>query len=304
MSGDEIAAGGLPEAAPQPDPADIVSRLLNEALLLDTLGPSFRTDAAEQAAAYRHAARLVAAEGWAAAGGPEPGSREAAMAPVADGVWCDPEIAPLVKALNKGGVATVASCSGHGHRPGNIILADGRELFIAADWDEARLIDQAFPVDINGETRVRHHRIVCRGCGAAWTATEIVDGEFSETLPGACGCRCAEGDPNYERWVEVAATGGPEPQPEPATSASSDATPEVNENDPANMVYRDPVRALLVLATTIALNAGYDEIGTDRGVVIEASRLRSWSDTINIGASSLAGGVALPEPPDTPEAKR
>src|SRR5690606_39841374 len=43
-------------------------------------------------------------------------------------VWCDPEIADLVRALNAGGIRTVASCSGHGHRPGNIALADGREL--------------------------------------------------------------------------------------------------------------------------------------------------------------------------------
>ena len=48
-------------------------------------------------------------------------------------VWCDPEIADLVSALNAGGVPTVASCSGHGERPGNIALADGRELIIAKD---------------------------------------------------------------------------------------------------------------------------------------------------------------------------
>ena len=65
-------------------------------------------------------------------------------------VWCDPEIADIVQALNAGGVPTVASCCGHGHRPGCIALVDGRELFVAKDHAEARAIDEAFPVDING----------------------------------------------------------------------------------------------------------------------------------------------------------
>lgn len=54
-------------------------------------------------------------------------------------VWCDPEIADIVQALNAGGVPTVASCSGHGNHPGNIALTDGRELIIA---DEQRKIDE------------------------------------------------------------------------------------------------------------------------------------------------------------------
>lgn len=37
-------------------------------------------------------------------------------------------IAPIVKALNDGGVETVASCCGHGKGPGRISLADGRDL--------------------------------------------------------------------------------------------------------------------------------------------------------------------------------
>lgn len=65
-------------------------------------------------------------------------------------VWCDPEIADLVSALNEAGIRTVASCSGHGHRPGNIMLADGRELVIARDFDEARKIDTMF-AGIDGE---------------------------------------------------------------------------------------------------------------------------------------------------------
>lgn len=54
------------------------------------------------------------------------------------GSWCDPCIAPIVRALNEGNIATVASCCGHGYQPANIALADGREVFVAdAEWAEA-----------------------------------------------------------------------------------------------------------------------------------------------------------------------
>lgn len=66
-------------------------------------------------------------------------------------VEVDVEIAPIVKALNAAGVETIASCSGHGHRPGNIMLRDGREIVIARDFSEARAIDVLFPLNINGE---------------------------------------------------------------------------------------------------------------------------------------------------------
>lgn len=39
-------------------------------------------------------------------------------------------IAPLVKALNDGGMTTVASCCGHGRMEGTVVLADGRDLRI------------------------------------------------------------------------------------------------------------------------------------------------------------------------------
>lgn len=66
-------------------------------------------------------------------------------------VEVDAEIAPLVTALNAAGMRTRASCSGHGFRPGNIILDDGREIIIARDHAEARRIGRLFPLDINGE---------------------------------------------------------------------------------------------------------------------------------------------------------
>jgi hypothetical protein len=66
--------------------------------------------------------------------------REAAMVTIARDesgtptVWCDPCLAPLIQALNNGGLPTVASCCGHGHRPGTVALRDGRHLLVA-DWD-------------------------------------------------------------------------------------------------------------------------------------------------------------------------
>lgn len=91
-------------------------------------------------------------------GPPPQGSREAAMVVVErhdDGtpsVWCDPEIVDLVRALNAGGVRTVASCSGHGERFGNIALADGRELLIAPNFEAARNAEKV--IDAEGKGNV------------------------------------------------------------------------------------------------------------------------------------------------------
>lgn len=57
-------------------------------------------------------------------------NREMAMVTVMNGVWCDPCLVPLIDALNSSGVQTVASCCGHGKRPGSIALADGRWLMV------------------------------------------------------------------------------------------------------------------------------------------------------------------------------
>jgi hypothetical protein len=57
-------------------------------------------------------------------------------------VEVDAEVAPIVAALNAAGIETVASCSGHGSRLGNIALRDGRELIIARDFAEARRIEK------------------------------------------------------------------------------------------------------------------------------------------------------------------
>lgn len=63
----------------------------------------------------------------------------------------DPCLVSLVQALNAAGLATVASCCGHGYRPANVILADGREVFIAPDFETAREVDRAFPLTSYGE---------------------------------------------------------------------------------------------------------------------------------------------------------
>ena len=54
-------------------------------------------------------------------------------------VGIDSCIFPIVKALNDAGIATLASCCGHGKRPGIISLADGRELSVLPDretWEK------------------------------------------------------------------------------------------------------------------------------------------------------------------------
>lgn len=114
-----------------------LARTIADALLSDreTDGPSTPVAPEPAARADSREARMVVV------------ARDEAGTPT---IWCDPEIADLVQALNDGGIATVASCSGHGHRPGGIALADGRELIVAKDYDEARAIDRLLP-SINGE---------------------------------------------------------------------------------------------------------------------------------------------------------
>lgn len=46
-------------------------------------------------------------------------------------------IAPIIKALNKGGIATESSCCGHGERPGYIALSSGQELVFCKDKETA-----------------------------------------------------------------------------------------------------------------------------------------------------------------------
>lgn len=72
------------------------------------------------------------------------------MVRLSDKAWCDPCLVPLVKALNDAGMPTVASCCGHGRRPPQVALADGREVIVARTFEEARMVTAGFP-DINAE---------------------------------------------------------------------------------------------------------------------------------------------------------
>ena len=67
-------------------------------------------------------------------------------------VEIDQCISHLVAALNAGGLTTVASCCGHGNRPGSIVLEDGRELLILLNQEWARHFDSLWP-DIHGAHR-------------------------------------------------------------------------------------------------------------------------------------------------------
>ena len=62
-------------------------------------------------------------------------------------------IAPLVAALNAGGIPTVASCCGHGHQTGNVALADGRYLVVFPDGATWEAYETGQPVDIHGNPR-------------------------------------------------------------------------------------------------------------------------------------------------------
>lgn len=63
-------------------------------------------------------------------------------------------ISGIVDALNYIGWATVASCCGHGKRPGNIMLVDGRELIICPDFETGRMVDKYITSQIRANGRV------------------------------------------------------------------------------------------------------------------------------------------------------
>ena len=49
-------------------------------------------------------------------------------------------VADLVAALNAANIETLASCCGHGKMPGDIMLADGREIIIVKNAEERNKI--------------------------------------------------------------------------------------------------------------------------------------------------------------------
>jgi len=54
-------------------------------------------------------------------------------------------IVPIIRSLNIIGLKTIASCCGHGKQPGSIALADGREIRIFSEYEDARKVDKLFP---------------------------------------------------------------------------------------------------------------------------------------------------------------
>ena len=66
-------------------------------------------------------------------------------------------ISHIVAALNAGGIQTTASCCGHGHCPGNIMLKDGRSLVICKSQDLADQLVKDFPDNQGGNGLTEQH---------------------------------------------------------------------------------------------------------------------------------------------------
>lgn len=99
-------------------------------------------------------------------------------------VWCDPEIVDLVDALNNGSLATVASCSGHGEKPGFIALADGRVLMLYSSLEPAEVsLSRPTPSDAG----------LREALDAAWEAYQSTPVDL-----------CADSDDETRRCVENA----------------------------------------------------------------------------------------------------
>lgn len=82
-------------------------------------------------------------------------------------------IAPVVDALNRAGVPTLASCCGHGGI-GSIILEDGRELVIAPDRNIAREALRRLTIETRRAAGHCDHltTVRCRACQSPITITE------------------------------------------------------------------------------------------------------------------------------------
>ena len=106
-------------------------------------------------------------------------------------------IAQIVKALNMSGLKTVASCCGHGKRPGSIALGDGREIIIVSDYKDGRKIDECFP-SMKGVHRTERRRDMTYDELVAYVKKEFADApeviatldmeEHPEDYGGTCFC--------------------------------------------------------------------------------------------------------------------
>jgi hypothetical protein len=100
-------------------------------------------------------------------------------------VWCDPEIADLVDALNTDNLSTVASCSGHGHRPGRISLKDGRQLLVM-NSEQVATVERLFGIDINGASQesAPGQEAVAEVVGVSMLGDNAPLAKHIQTLPG------------------------------------------------------------------------------------------------------------------------
>jgi hypothetical protein len=95
-------------------------------------------------------------------------------------IGVDACIAPLVRALQEGGIDMRASCCGHGAGLGRIDLADGRTLLIEA----SRAADAVDPA--NAVSGVSVHPAMCNVCGASSDQDDRLDRCLGRACP-YCG---------------------------------------------------------------------------------------------------------------------
>jgi len=111
--------------------------------------------------------------------------------------WCIKEIdsciAPIIQALNDGGILTSNSCCGHGNADGEIILQDGRILQIKEPPKEVK-----YPCT-NCRFENSDDKICNNNCGPpAWEGWQAEMSDIS-THPMECPCaRCHSYEPEDE----------------------------------------------------------------------------------------------------------
>lgn len=102
-----------------------------------------------------------------------------------DGIWCDPCLVPLIKALNDGSIRTVASCCGHGQHVGWVMLADGRDLVIAPSHDVGRTLVAAPAPEIPADAAPVEdlaaqiaHKLTCTRCRMGWYCGGVSEDDY------------------------------------------------------------------------------------------------------------------------------
>ena len=89
-------------------------------------------------------------------------------------------IEPIIRGLNSiGQFNTIASCCGHGKRPGYVKLADGREIIIAPDYDTARQIEGCLPLIYPESISMSDIRECCPHRGLVYS---LIDGSTDKAV--------------------------------------------------------------------------------------------------------------------------